>query len=290
MNNLTTTYATATIEGLDIFYREAGPKNAPTILLLHGFPTSSHMYRNLITGLAQHYRVIAPDYPGFGNSSAPEHHQFSYRFDTFASLIEKLLAHLQIDDFFVYLMDYGAPVGFRIASSNPNRVKGLIVQNGNAYEEGLAEFWIPIKEYWNNPTDNEKREALRWLTSFDATKWQYTHGVEDVSRVSPDTYTLDQIYLDRPGNQEIQLDLFLDYGSNPPLYPAWQKYFRDFQPPTLIVWGKGDEIFPASGAYPYLRDLPQADLHILDDASHFALETHGEKIKNLMLAFLNKHK
>jgi pimeloyl-ACP methyl ester carboxylesterase len=285
-----TTYLSTNIDGLDIFYREAGAKDAPVVLLLHGFPTSSQMYRNLIPKLAGQYRVIAPDYPGFGYSSSPDHDQFSYRFDIFSEIVEKLLNHLGVEKFYVYLMDYGAPVGFRIAHRNPDRIKGLIIQNGNAYEEGLADFWIPIKEYWNNPASTEKREALRWLTSFNATKWQYTHGVQNVSLVSPDTYTLDQTLLDRPGNQEIQLDLFLDYGSNPPLYPAWQEYFRKFQPPTLIVWGKGDEIFPESGAHPYLRDLPNAELHILEESGHFALETHGEEIAFLILDFLKRQK
>lgn len=281
-------YRTAQIEGLDIFYREAGAPGSPVVLLLHGFPTSSQMYRQLIPALADQYHVIAPDYPGFGYSSAPDHDQFQYSFDHFSQLIEKLLDQLNIQSFYVYLMDYGAPVGFRIAARHPERVRGLIIQNGNAYEEGLEEFWNPIKAYWEDPANPDKREALRWLTSIEATKWQYTHGVRDTSLISPDTYTLDQALLDRPGNQEIQLDLFLDYGSNPPLYPAWQQYFRDAQPPTLIVWGQGDHIFPENGAHPYLRDLPDAELHILKDAGHFALESHGPEIIDYIRAFLER--
>ncbi|MGE7823460.1 alpha/beta fold hydrolase [Paenibacillus sp. NPDC093718] len=279
-------YHTAQIEGLDIFYREAGAPGSPVVLLLHGFPTSSQMYRQLIPALADQYHVIAPDYPGFGYSSAPDHDQFQYSFNHFSQLIEELLSQLNIQSFYVYLMDYGAPVGFRIAARHPERVRGLIIQNGNAYEEGLEEFWNPIKAYWEDPANPDKREALRWLTSIEATKWQYTHGVRDTSLISPDTYTLDQALLDRPGNQEIQLDLFLDYGSNPPLYPAWQQYFRDAQPPTLIVWGQGDHIFPENGAHPYLRDLPDAELHILKDAGHFALESHGPEIIGYIRAFL----
>ncbi|OIA99528.1 alpha/beta hydrolase [Paenibacillus sp. LC231] len=281
-------YRTARIEGLDIFYREAGAPGSPVVLLLHGFPTSSQMYRQLIPALADQYHVIAPDYPGFGYSSAPDHNQFQYSFNHFSQLIEELLAQLNIKSFYVYLMDYGAPVGFRIAARHPERVRGLIIQNGNAYEEGLEEFWNPIKAYWEDPANPDKREALRWLTSIEATKWQYTHGVRDTSLISPDTYTLDQALLDRPGNQEIQLDLFLDYGSNPPLYPAWQQYFRDAQPPTLIVWGQGDHIFPENGAHPYLRDLPDAELHILKDAGHFALESHGPEIIDYIRAFLER--
>lgn len=281
-------YRTARIEGLDIFYREAGAPGSPVVLLLHGFPTSSQMYRQLIPALADQYHVIAPDYPGFGYSSAPDHNQFQYSFNHFSQLIEELLAQLNIKSFYVYLMDYGAPVGFRMAARHPERVRGLIIQNGNAYEEGLEEFWNPIKAYWEDPANPDKREALRWLTSIEATKWQYTHGVRDTSLISPDTYTLDQALLDRPGNQEIQLDLFLDYGSNPPLYPAWQQYFRDAQPPTLIVWGQGDHIFPENGAHPYLRDLPDAELHILKDAGHFALESHGPEIIDYIRAFLER--
>lgn len=284
-----TQYHTAQVDGLDIFYREAGAGNSPVVLLLHGFPTSSHMYRQLIPALADQYHVIAPDYPGFGYSSAPDHNQFDYNFDRFSLLIEQLLTKLDIHDFYIYLMDYGAPVGFRIAARNPERIRGLIIQNGNAYEEGLEEFWNPIKAYWEDPANPEKREAIRWLTSFQATQWQYTHGVKDTSVISPDTYTFDQALLDRPGNQEIQLDLFLDYGSNPPLYPTWQQYFRESQPPTLIVWGQGDEIFPESGAHPYLRDLPNAELHILEDAGHFALESHGPEIIAYIRGFIERH-
>ncbi|OXS56513.1 alpha/beta hydrolase [Cohnella sp. CIP 111063] len=285
-----TQYHTATLEGLDIFYREAGEPGSPVVLLLHGFPTSSHMYRQLIPALADRYHVIAPDYPGFGYSSAPDHDKFEYSFDRFSQIIEQLLEQLNITKFFVYLMDYGAPVGFRIAARHPERIQGLIIQNGNAYDEGLKDFWDPIKAYWKDRSNPDKREALRWLTSFQATQWQYTHGVKDSTLISPDTYTLDQSLLDRPGNQEIQLDMFLDYGTNPPLYPAWQQYFREAQPPTLILWGKGDEIFPESGAHPYLNDLPNAEIHIFEDAGHFALESHGSELIAYIREFLNQNK
>jgi len=279
-------YRQADIDGTGIFYREAGPADAPVILLLHGFPTSSHMFRNLIPALATHYRVIAPDYPGFGHSEAPERADFNYSFDTFADLIEKLTVQLGLDRYALYVFDYGAPVGFRLATRHPERVSALIVQNGNAYDEGIAGFWDPIKAYWKSGAAPE-REAIRWLTSLKATHWQYTHGVADVSRVSPDAWTHDQSLLDRPGNQEIQLDLFFDYRTNLPLYPQWQAYFRNHAPPTLVVWGKNDEIFVGAGAEPYRRDNPEAEIHLLD-AGHFALETHGSEIAHLIGDFLDR--
>ena len=249
------TYHTEEIAGLDLFYREAGPKDAPTIVLLHGFPTSSHMFRNLIPQLSDKFHVIAPDYPGFGNSEMPNRNEFEYTFDNVADVIDELLESKKIDRYALYLMDYGAPVGFRIATKHPERVTGLVVQNGNAYEEGIDnDFWAPIKKYWNDESA-ENREPLRGFLNLDATKWQFLHGVRDEATISPDNWGHVQPLLDRPGNQEIQLDMFLSYGSNPPLYPEWQKYLRDNQPPTLIVWGKNDEIFPAAGAYPYKRDL-----------------------------------
>lgn len=277
-------YHTAKIDGLDIFYREAGPKDAPTVLLLHGFPTSSHMFRNLIPELAERYHVVAPDYPGFGNSSMPTVDQFDYTFDRLADVVEKLTQKLGLERYSIYLMDYGAPVGFRLATRHPEKVEALIVQNGNAYEEGLREFWNPLRAYWKERTD-KNAEPLRAFLSLGGTKWQYTHGVRDVSRISPDNWNVDQRFLDRPGNQEIQLQLFYDYGSNPPKYPAWQQFLRDRKPPTLIVWGKNDEIFPAEGATPYLRDLPDAELHLLD-TGHFALEEEGGQIAILMRDFL----
>ncbi|MFO0924867.1 MAG: alpha/beta hydrolase [Pirellulales bacterium] len=281
-------HKTQKVDGLEIFYREAGPQSAPTIVLLHGFPTSSQMFRNLIPKLADKYHVIAPDYPGFGQSSMPKQTEFEYSFDRLATVVDHLLEKLKVQSYVLYVQDYGAPIGYRIASAHPERVRGLIVQNGNAYDEGLDnDFWKPIKDYWKNPKDTSKREALRGLLSYDATKWQYTHGVPDVERISPDGPAHDQFLLEREGNKDIQLDLFLSYGSNPPLYPKWQEYFRTHQPPMLIVWGKNDQIFPAAGAEPYRRDLKNIDFHLLD-AGHFALESNGNEIANHILAFLNK--
>ena len=279
-------YKTATIDGVDIAYREAGRADAPAIVLLHGFPTSSHQYRNLIPALADKYRVIAPDYPGFGQSAAPERSGYKYTFDAFAKLVDGLTEKLGVSRYALYVMDYGAPVGFRIAAKHPDRVTALIVQNGNAYNEGLQKFWEPIQKYWASGK-NEDREAIRWLTSLKATKWQYTHGVPDVTLVSPDTWTHDQALLDRAGNQEIQLDLFYDYRTNVPLYPEWQAYFRKHQPATLVLWGKNDQIFVADGAAPYKRDLKDVELHLLD-AGHFALETNGPEMAALIRDFLGR--
>lgn len=281
-------HKTAKVDGLDIFYREAGPKNAPTIVLLHGFPTSSQMFRNLIPKLADQYHVIAPDYPGFGHSSTPSRSDFEYTFDRLATVVDHFLERLEVQSYVLYVQDYGAPIGFRVATAHPERVRGFVVQNGNAYDEGLDnDFWKPIKDYWKSPNDSAKREALKGLLTYEATKWQYTHGVPEVERISPDGPAHDQFLLDREGNNEIQLDLFLSYGSNPPLYPKWQEYFRKHQPPMLIVWGKNDQIFPAAGAEPYRRDIKRVDFHLLD-AGHFALESNGDDIAGLIHAFLGR--
>src|SRR5262245_28617835 len=282
-------HKTVKVGDLDVFYREAGPKDAPTILLLHGFPTSSQMFRNLIPLLADEYHVIAPDYPGFGHSSMPSRDHFSYTFDNLADVIEQFTQKVGLKKYALYVQDYGAPVGYRLATKHPERVTTIVVQNGNAYEEGLDnQFWEPLKAYWREPTSQEKRNALRAFLSYEATRWQYTHGVPNPELVGPDGPAHDQFLLDRPGNAEVQLDLFLSYGSNPPLYPAWQEYFRTHQPPALIAWGKHDQIFPAAGAEPYRRDLKTLEFHLLD-AGHFALETNGDEIAKLMREFLGKH-
>ena len=279
-------YKTVAIDGVDVFYREAGPWDAPALLLLHGYPTSSHMFRNLIPALADRYRVLAPDYPGFGNSGMPRRDRFPYTFESYARVVAKLTEKLGLERYALYVMDYGAPVGFRLAAVHPERVTAIIVQNGNAYDEGLQQFWDPIRAYWKSGSRRD-REALRWLTSLKATKFQYTDGVSDTTLVSPDAWAADQAFLDRPGNQEIQLDLFYDYRRNLPLYPAWQRYFREHQPPMLVVWGKNDQIFVAAGAEAYRRDNPGAEIHLLD-TGHFALETHGPEIARLMREFLDR--
>jgi pimeloyl-ACP methyl ester carboxylesterase len=302
-------YKTVEIEGLDIFYREAGNPANPTIVLLHGFPTSSHMFRELIPALADEFHLIAPDYPGYGNSSMPSVTEFEYSFDNIARLMGKLIDDIGVDDYSLYLMDYGAPIGYRLAAAQPDRIESLIVQNGNAYMEGIDnDFWAPIQEYWkdrnavNAGLDNDwwknvkdayqqpemtNDQALRFLLTLGATKWQYTNGVTDVESVSPDTWGHVQPLLDRAGNQEIQLQMFYSYGSNPALYPSWQQYFRTHQPPMLIVWGENDEIFPAEGAEPYKRDLENLEYHLLD-TGHFALETHIDEIADHMRDFLRR--
>jgi pimeloyl-ACP methyl ester carboxylesterase len=282
-----THHLTSVRDGVKIFYRESGPKDAPVVLLLHGFPTSSHMFRNLIPALADRYRVIAPDYPGYGQSDVPDRAKFQYTFDNIAKLVDSLLESLQIDRYFMYVMDYGAPVGWRLALKHPERVRGLIVQNGNAYDEGLKKFWDPIKTYWEDGSD-ASRNALRPLLTLETTIFQYTDGVSDRSRVSPDNWVHDQALLDRPGNGEIQLDLFYDYHTNLPLYPEVQAYFRKHEPPMIILWGKNDFIFPADGAYPYQRDLPKARLRLFD-TGHFALEDKLDEmvpeIRNFLAEF-----
>nr|WP_321182274.1 alpha/beta fold hydrolase [Methylobacterium sp. Leaf122] len=281
-----THYRTAKVEDVGVFYREAGPADAPVVVLLHGFPTSSHMFRNLIPLLADRHRVIAPDYPGFGQSDAPDHRSFAYTFAHYAEIVDCLLTQLGVEHYAMYVMDYGAPVGYRLALKHPERVSALVVQNGNAYEEGLKEFWGPIKAYWREDTP-ERREALGFLVKPETTKFQYVDGVSDVSRIDPDNWLHDQVLLDRPGNRDIQLDLFRDYGSNVPLYPQFQAFFRERRPPTLIVWGGKDTIFPADGAHPYLRDLPDAELHLFD-TGHFALEDKLAEIAPLIRDFLDR--
>jgi pimeloyl-ACP methyl ester carboxylesterase len=281
------TYKTVKIDGLDIFYREAGSPKNPTVLLLHGFPTSSQMFRNLMPQLAERYHVIAPDYPGYGNSSAPPVDKFDYTFDNLAGVVEKFTKSLKLERYSLYVMDYGAPIGYRLAVKHPERVQALIVQNGNAYDEGLREFWNQFRAYWKDRSE-ENAQVMRKLLTLDATKWQYTNGVRNVQMISPDAWATDQYQLDRPGNQEIQLQLFYSYGSNPPLYPQWQEYFRKHQPPTLIVWGKNDFIFPAEGAEPYKRDLKNLEFHLLD-TGHFALEEDGDVIAGYMNKFLDKN-
>ena len=280
-------YKKEKVDGVDIFYREAGPKDGPVLLLLHGFPTSSQMFRDLIPRLADCYRVIAPDYPGYGYSDMPDRSKFAYTFENYAHIVDKLTRQIGANSYAVYVMDYGAPVGFRLAIKNPDRVTAFIVQNGNAYEEGFGQpFWDDIMAYWKTGEAKE-REAIRWLTTIKATCWQYTNGVKDKSLICPDAWTTDQALLDRPGNAEIQLDLFYDYRTNVPLYPAWHKYFSEKKPPMLIVWGANDEIFSASGAPPYKRHLPEVETHMLD-TGHFALEDHGVQIATLMREFLGR--
>jgi len=287
-DSIKTLHKKAKVGDLEIFYREAGPKDAPAILLLHGFPTSSQMFRNLIPALAGKYRVIAPDYPGYGHSAMPPRSEFAYTFDNLAKVIDAFTEKVGLTKFAIYVQDYGAPIGYRIASAHPERISAIVVQNGNAYDEGLDnDFWKPVKAYWKEPDSKEKRDAMRQLLTFDATKWQYTHGVKNPDLLSPDGPAHDQYLLDRKGNDEIQLDMFLSYGSNPPLYPKWQDYFRKHQPPMLIVWGQNDKIFPAEGAEPYKRDLKNLEYHLLD-AGHFALESNGDEIAAYMLEFLGK--
>ncbi|MBD2120886.1 alpha/beta fold hydrolase [Trichocoleus sp. FACHB-262] len=282
-----TTFHTIAIDGLDIFYREAGSRDNPTILLLHGFPTSSHIFRNLMSALSDRFHLVAPDYPGFGNSSMPSVNEFDYTFDHLAEIVEKFIAAIDLKQYSLYVMDYGAPIGYRIAAKYPERVEALIVQNGNAYEEGLREFWDPIKAYWRERSP-ENADQLRPFFTLETTRWQYTNGVRNPEAISPDNWNIDQHFLDRPGNVDIQLALFYSYGSNPPLYPQWQEYFRKYQPPTLVVWGQNDYIFPAEGAYPYKNDLRTLEFHLLD-TGHFALEEEGEAIADHIRRFMTTH-
>ncbi|MEW5978758.1 MAG: alpha/beta hydrolase [Acidobacteriota bacterium] len=280
-----TTYHNSVIEGLNVFYREAGPKEGKPLVLLHGFPSSSHMFRDLIPRLADTFHLIAPDYIGFGYSAHPSVKEFSYTFDNLAKKLEALLfGTLGLKRFSIFVQDYGAPVGFRIASQHPDSVEGVVVQNGNAYIEGVSEAFAPFKPFWDNRTP-ETEAPIRSMLTAEMTKFQYTHGAKDASKISPDSYTFDQSFLNRPGNDLVQLNLFHDYQLNVMLYPKWQEYFRDKQPPTLITWGKNDPFFTVAGAEAFLRDLPRAELHLLN-TGHFALEEESETIANHIRRFL----
>lgn len=280
-----TEYKTVKIRGLEIFYRESGPKDAPTILLLHGFPTSSHMFRNLMRDLSDEFHMIAPDYPGYGNSSMPLVDEFEYTFANVSEIIDEFVEKIDLKKYSLYMMDYGAPIGYRLFSKHPERVQAFIIQNGNAYEEGLEEFWNPIKEWWKNKTlENEKK--LHFLVTEETTKWQYTNGTRNPKSISPDNWMVDQSKMDRKGNVAIQLAMLYDYKTNPPLYPKWHESFQKYQPPTLVVWGKNDYIFPESGAHPYKRDLKDIEIHILD-TGHFALEEDGDIIAERISKFFS---
>jgi pimeloyl-ACP methyl ester carboxylesterase len=280
------TYRTADMDGLTVFYREAGAADAPALLLLHGFPSASHQFREVIPLLAGQFHVIAPDLPGFGKSDMPAREDFDYTFDNFARVIGRLMEVLGLDCFALYVFDYGAPVGFRIAVAHPERITAIITQNGNAYEEGLSDAWGPVQAYWKEPSQ-ANREAIRMLVQPETTIWQYTHGVPDPSRVSPDGYGLDNYYLARPGAVDIQLDVFLDYASNVAMYPVFHEYFRTSRPPLLAVWGSNDPFFLPAGAEAFKRDLPDADVRYLP-TGHFALETHVTEIAAAIREFTGR--
>jgi pimeloyl-ACP methyl ester carboxylesterase len=281
-------YRKADVDGFKIFYREAGPANATALLLLHGFPTSSHMFRELIPALSDRFRLIAPDLPGFGQSDMPSRDKFSYTFDRLAEVIERFTEVIGLTRFAIYAFDYGAPTGFRLAVRHPERITAIVSQNGNAYEEGLSEGWNPIQAYWRDPSQSN-RDALRSFLAPEATIWQYTHGVSDTTSVSPDGYSLDNFYLARPGADDFQLDLFGDYKSNVALYPAFQEYFRKHKPPFLAVWGKNDPFFLPPGAEAFKRDIPGTEVRFFD-TGHFALETHCEEIAAAIREFLSRLK
>jgi pimeloyl-ACP methyl ester carboxylesterase len=272
------------VDGFNIFYREAGSKDAPAILLLHGFPSASHMFRDLIPKLAHRFHVIAPDLPGFGQSDMPDRGTFTYTFDDIARVIDRLTEVVGLDRFAIYVFDYGAPTGFRLATWHPERVTAIISQNGNAYAEGLSDGWKPIRAYWEDPSQSN-RDALRAFLAPETTVWQYTHGVPDATAVSPDGYSLDNFYLARPGADEVQLDLFGDYKSNVALYPSFREYFRTHKPRLLAVWGKNDPFFLPAGAEAFKRDIPEAVIRFFD-TGHLALETHASEISTAIRDFL----
>lgn len=279
-------YKTANINGVNVFYREAGNRKNPTILLLHGFPSSSHMYRNLIKELADEYHTIAPDYPGFGNSDQPPMNDFEYTFDNLSNVINNFVEEIKLEKYSIYVHDYGAPVGFRLAVKHPERILAIITQNGNAYEEGLLSSWDPIRTYWENPSE-ENKENIRKLLVADFTKYQYVNGTRNSDVISPDSWNLDQHVLDRPGNKEIQLALFYDYQNNLKQYPIWHEYFRTNQPPTLVAWGRNDIIFGPQGALAFQKDLNDVEVHLLN-TGHFPLEEDLDVSASLIKQFLGQ--
>lgn len=284
---MTSRYRKIDVDGLKIFYREAGSPTKPTVLLLHGFPTASHMFRDLIPLLADEFHLVAPDMPGFGQSDMPSREAFDYSFDTLAGVIDRFTEVIGLERFAIYIFDYGAPVGLRIAASHPEKITAIISQNGNAYSEGLSPGFEPAQAYWADPTNVEKRNALRAMLAPETTVFQYTHGVDDAERVSPDGIALDNAYLARPGNDEIQLDLIGDYASNVATYPRFQAYLRENQPPLLAVWGRNDPFFLPAGAKAFGRDVPNAEIHFFD-TGHFALETHAPEISEAIRGFLRR--
>ena len=279
-------YKTVKVDGVNIFYREAKNLKKPTILLLHGFPSSSHMFRNLIRELADEYNVVAPDYPGFGNSDQPPINEFEYTFDNLANVINNFVEEIKLGKYSIYVHNYGAPVGFRLAINHPERIQAIISQNGNAYEEGLLSAWDPIRKFWKYPTEENKKK-LRSLLTVDFTKLQYVNGTRNPTAISPDSWNIDQFVLDRPGNKEIQLALFYDYQNNLKQYAIWQEYFRKHQPPTLVVWGKNDIFFGPQGALAFQRDIKDVEVHLLN-TGHFPLEEDLDVSVNLIKRFLGE--